>query len=68
MPYVTVPDLREELVNAAINIQTIVNILTRKGIIVSENEWESARYEATLQLQGKYGYPPPPPPQLRMPK
>ena len=67
MPYATIPDLKEELVNAAINIQTIVNILTRKGIIVSEHEWEDARYEATVQLQGKYGYPPPLPPSLRMP-
>lgn len=67
MPYVTVPDFKEELVNAAINIQTIVNILTAKGIVLSEQEWEDARYQATLQLQGKYGYEVPPPPPLRMP-
>ena len=67
MPYVEFPDWKQEMVNAAINIQAIVNILSTKGIILSQEEWASARYQAALQLQGKYGYTPPPPPDLSVP-
>ena len=66
--YVEVPDLKQELVNAAINIQAIVNILSSKGIILSEPEWEKARQQASVQLQGKFGHEPPPPQPLGMPR
>jgi hypothetical protein len=68
MAYVEVPDLKEELANAAINIQAIVNILVSKGIILSEQEWESARQQASIQLQSKFGYAPPPPQPAGMPR
>jgi len=58
--YVETVDLKEELANAAINIQAIVNILSSKGIILSAEEWDSARREAVLQLQGKYVVSTPP--------
>jgi hypothetical protein len=61
MPYVEVPDLKQELVNAAINIQAIVNVLASKGIILSEQEWQAARQQASIQLQGKFGYEAPSP-------
>ena len=44
--YVETADLKEELANATINIQAIVNILSSKGIILSAEEWDSARREA----------------------
>ena len=68
MALVEVPDLKQELINATINIQAIVNILASKGIILSEQEWENARQQASIQIQGKFGYEPPPPQPLRMPR
>jgi EAL domain-containing protein (putative c-di-GMP-specific phosphodiesterase class I) len=67
MALVDVPDYRQELVNATINIQAIVNILASKGMI-SEQEWQTARQLAVAQLQGKFGYEPPTPQPLGMPR
>jgi hypothetical protein len=55
-----VPDLKDELENAVVNIQAIVNILSSKGIIISEQEWEIARRQASLQLKGQNGQVPTP--------
>ena len=64
--YIEVPNLKEELENAKINIQAIVNILSGKGIIISEQEWETARQQASLQLKRQYS-PVPTPPRVGIP-
>ena len=64
--YVQVPDLKDELENAIVNIQAIVNILSGKGIIISEQEWEIARQQASLQLKGQNGHVPTPRPPTGM--